>query len=108
VLKDELEGRAADELEGRHPVADGGAQAAEQLDRGGRRSDRQPGGDDGARTREELEGGGGDDAEGALGADEELLEVVAGVVLAQRAQAVPDLPVGGTTSRPSTSSRVLP
>ena len=94
MLKDELEGRAADELEGRHPVADGGAQAAEQLDRDGRRSDRQPGGDDGARTREELEGGGGDDTEGALGADEELLEVVAGVVLAKRAQAVPDLPVG--------------
>ena len=33
VLEDELEGRAADELEGGHPVTDRGAQAAEQFDR---------------------------------------------------------------------------
>ena len=44
--------------------------------------------------REELQHRGGDDAERALGADEELLQVVAGVVLAQAAQAVPDAAVG--------------
>ena len=42
-----------------------------------------------ARRRKELQHGGGDDAERALGADEQLLQVVAGVVLAQAAQAVP-------------------
>ena len=36
----------------------------------------------------------GDDAERALGADEEVLQVVAGVVLAQPAQPVPDAAVG--------------
>ena len=47
-----------------------------------------------ARRREELQHRGGDDAERAFGADEELLQVVAGVVLAQAAQAVPDAAVG--------------
>ena len=46
------------------------------------------------RRREQLQHRRGDDAERALGADEQLLEVVAGVVLAQAAQAVPDAPVG--------------
>ena len=46
------------------------------------------------RQREELQHGGGDDAERAFRADEEVLQVVAGVVLAQLAQAVPDAAVG--------------
>ena len=42
------------------------------------------------RRGKQLQHRGGDDAERAFGADEELLQVVAGVVLAQAAQAVPD------------------
>ena len=44
--------------------------------------------------REELDAGGGDDAQGALGTGQEPLEVVAGIVLAQAAEATPDLAVG--------------
>ena len=47
-----------------------------------------------ARARHEPQRGGGHDAEGALGADEELLEVRPGVVLAQGAQPVPEAAVG--------------
>ena len=46
-----------------------------------------------ARFGEELQGGGGDDPERAFAADKELLQIVAGVVLAQAAQPVPDPPV---------------
>ena len=42
----------------------------------------------------ELEHGRGDDAERAFGADEQLFQVVAGIVLAQAAQAIEQLPVG--------------
>ena len=47
-----------------------------------------------ARLGEELDRRGGDDAERALAADKELLQIVAGVVLAQPPQPVPDPPVG--------------
>ena len=47
-----------------------------------------------ARSRIQLENGRGDDAERSLGANEEVLEVVPGVVLAKRAQSVPDRAVG--------------
>ena len=43
------------------------------------------------RLREELQHGGGDDAERAFGADEQVLQVVAGVVLLQLAQVVEHL-----------------
>ena len=46
------------------------------------------------RRRKELQHRRGDDAERALGADEQVLEVVAGVVLAQRGETVPHAPVG--------------
>ena len=46
------------------------------------------------RLRKQAQHRGGDDAERALRADEQLLQVVAGVVLAQASQAVPDAPVG--------------
>ena len=45
------------------------------------------------RTRIQLAGGRRDEAQRALGADEQLLQVVAGVVLAQGAQPVEDPPV---------------
>ena len=47
-----------------------------------------------ARLRKQLDRRRGDDAERALAADEQLLQIVAGVVLAQRPQPVPDAPVG--------------
>ena len=47
-----------------------------------------------AGQRMQLEGRAGDDAERAFGADEEMLQVEAGVVLAQAVQAVPDPAVG--------------
>ena len=48
----------------------------------------------GARIWKEAERSGGDDAERSFGADEQALQVVAGVVLAQLAQGVDDAPVG--------------
>ena len=47
-----------------------------------------------ARLREQPQHGRRDDADGALAADEQLLHVEAGIVLAQAAQTVPDAPVG--------------
>ena len=61
-----------------------------------------------ARLGKELDRRGGDDAEGALGADKELLQIVAGVVLAQPPQPVPDTPVGQYDLEAQVSSRVLP
>ena len=61
-----------------------------------------------ARAGEQPQRGRGNDAERALGAQEELLEVVAGIVLAQGAQPVQTRPSASTTSSPSTSSRAMP
>ena len=47
-----------------------------------------------ARPGEQLQRRGGDDPERALGADEQVLQVVAGVVLAQLGERVDDAPVG--------------
>jgi hypothetical protein len=69
-------------------------------------------GDDGGRllhrARKQLEHRRRDDAERAFRADEKVSQVVAGVVLLQGPEAVPDAPSASTTSRPSTSWRVLP
>jgi len=46
------------------------------------------------RQRIEFEHRSGNDAERAFGADEQVLEVVAGIVLAQAAQAIPDFAAG--------------
>ena len=55
---------------------------------------RQPQGDPITGSRKQLEHRAGNDPQRALGAYEQVLEVVAGVVLAQAVEAVPDLPVG--------------
>ena len=52
-----------------------------------------------ARVREQFQRRGGDDPERALGADEEVLQVVAGVVLAQLRERVDDAPVGAARPR---------
>src|SRR5262245_12283125 len=88
IAPPQLDADARDQLEARDGIAARRAAAPEQLDRrveiahGGEGRDAVP------RLGKELEDGRRDDAEGALGADEDLLQVVAGVVLAQRAQPV--------------------
>ena len=52
------------------------------------------GGLDVPRAGKKLEHGGGDDAERPLGADEQMLEIIARVVLAQAAQPIPQGAVG--------------
>ena len=47
-----------------------------------------------SRLRVELQHGRRDDAQRALGADEQVTQVIAGIVLAQPVQAMPDLAVG--------------
>ncbi len=86
---------------GRHEEFEGGEQVGAGAPReveGGQRRVEAGHGDEGGggrgRAGHEAEGGGGDDAEGALGADEELFEVGAGVVLAERREAVPEGAVG--------------
>ncbi len=82
------------QLEARDPIAQCRTQIAEQtharcdVRHSGKRRDARAGG------RVELQHGGRHDTQRALGADEELLEIVAGVVLAQPAQTVPDAAVG--------------
>jgi hypothetical protein len=45
------------------------------------------------RWRKELEHCGGDDAERTFSTDEQLLQIVAGIVLAERTQSVKDAPI---------------
>ncbi len=59
-----------------------------------------PRGDAGARLREQAQGRGGDDAERALAADEQVAQVVAGVVLAKAVQAAPELALRGHDLQP--------
>jgi hypothetical protein len=58
------------------------------------RRDCQPGSRHCPWQGEKLEYGSGNDAKSPLGADEQVLQVVASVVLAQAAQAIPDLAAG--------------
>ena len=88
-----IQAAARDELERTQGVAAGGADMRQQAhgDRG--IGDGHNRGCAGLRARIQLQHGGGDDAQRAFGADEQVLQVVAGIVLAQAAQAVPDTSV---------------
>ncbi len=95
MMQDEVDAQIRDQLEGSQRRAQHRLRQFEQTQccvripyRGHRR-------DLCRRQRIELERRGGDHAERALGADEEIAQVVTGVVLAQPAQAVPDLAFGG-------------
>ena len=90
----EVETSARDQFEGRQLVGGGGARFGEESHRVLDLSEAEKRRLDFARLGEELDRGGGDDAKGALAADEKLLKVVAGVVLAKTPQPVPDLSVG--------------
>ena len=94
VREDGVDAAPRDQLECGEPVAARGAQRRQQFNRACRALRRDPGRRRRGRPRKQLEDRGGDDAERALGADEQLLQVVAGVVLAQAAQPVPYAPVG--------------
>ena len=89
-----LERHVRHQLEGSHALAAVFAQASEQGHRSGRRRHRQPCRELGLWARKELEHGGRHQPQRTLGADEQMLEVVASIVLAQAAQAVPDAAVG--------------
>jgi hypothetical protein len=94
VLEGEGHAQAAHQLEGLDRAAGLVLGLGQQGDGVVRRGD---GGDGHAargQQRIELEAGGGDDPQRALGPDQQVLEVVAGVVLAQALEAVPDLAAG--------------
>ena len=94
MLGHQGEGLARDQLEGLDGVAErvlGRPEEAQGRRRIGHREQRRGGV---ARARHEAQDGGGDDAQRALAADEELLPVVARIVLAQGPQAVDHGPVG--------------
>ena len=90
----EFESGARDQLERRQLVGGGGARFGEEAHRILDPAEAEKRRLDLARLGEELDRRGGDDAECALAADKELLQIVAGVVLAQPPQPVPDPPVG--------------
>ena len=90
VVAQQLDQETRHQLEAGQPAAAALARDAEEPQRSRRVGDpgdrhRLP-----ARPRKELQHRGGDDAERPLRADEELLQVVAGIVLQQAAQPVPD------------------
>src|SRR5258707_8920398 len=82
VPEHQVDADARDQLEAGDAIADRAAQAREERQRRARALERDERGRKRARLGEELEHRGGDDAERALCADEEVLEVVPGVVLA--------------------------
>src|SRR5690349_17077023 len=94
MFQHEVEAQPRNDLEGRDTVAARAAQAGEEADRCGRIRYRQHRGEVCARAWEDLEHRSGNDAKRAFRADEEILEIVAGVVLAQSFQAVPHAAVG--------------
>ena len=93
VAEHQIEAGSADDFKGADAVAAGSAQVREQCDRRCRIAQPHAGGSHCLRARKQFQHGGGNDAERAFRADEQLFQVVAGVVLAQGAQAVPDAPV---------------
>ena len=84
----------ADRLEAGEAVGQRAPHPAQQRDGLPRRIDRRERRDLHRGHREQLQGRGGDQPQRALGADEQLLQVVAGVVLAQAAQRGQDAAVG--------------
>ena len=65
----------------------------EQAERGVRRGHPHECGLDGARLRKQLQNGRGNDTECPFGTNEQILEIIAGIILSQLAQAVPNLTV---------------
>src|SRR5262245_42187578 len=91
MLPDEVETGCGEQLERSEAIAAARLDVLEQTQRVARGAERGDRGGLGTRLGIELQHGGGDDPERPLGADEKLLQVVAGVVLAQPAKPFPDL-----------------
>ncbi|WKT97695.1 alpha-amylase family glycosyl hydrolase [Micromonospora soli] len=94
VAQHEPQALPGHDLEAGQPVAGLFAEDADQVDPRLRARQGDPGRRAVPHGGEELQDGGGDHPEGAFRADEQLLEVVAGVVLPQPPEPVPDPPVG--------------
>ena len=91
ILEHQAERDVGDELARRQRRTERRLELVQQAYRRMRRADGQPGRCRRPRQRKKLEDRRGDDAERAFGADEQLFQVVAGIILAQSAQAVPHL-----------------
>ena len=94
VLQDQVERDARHELERRDRIAGERAQARQQRDRRLRIGDADECSERPRGPREQFARRGGDDAERAFRADEQIAQVVAGVVLAQRLEAIEHAAVG--------------
>ncbi len=90
----QIEPGARDQFERGQLVGAGGACMGEEAHRVLDPCEGDKRGLDFARFREQLDRRRGDDAERALAADKQMLQVVARIVLAQAAQPVPDAAVG--------------
>ncbi len=91
---DNLKAKTGDDLEGGEPIARALPQAGEERNDLRRSSRAHKGRGARLRQREELQHGFRDDAECALRADEEVLQVIARIVLAQGRKPVPDRAIG--------------
>ena len=94
VPQHRVDADARHELEARHAAGGALLRDAEQIERGLRRRHADERGLDRARARHQPQHRRGDDAERALGADEQVLQVVAGVVLLELVEVVEHAPVG--------------
>ena len=94
VTHAEFDREARHQFEARHRAVGALLRQREELERSVRRWDPDEGSLDALRRRIELEHRGGDDAERAFGADEQVFEVVAGVVLLELVEEVHHAAVG--------------
>ena len=94
VADGQFKAQAAHQLEGLDRAAGLVLGAGQQLDGVGRRGQADDG--HGARGQQgvQLQRRRRDDAKRTLGADQQLLEIIAGIVLAQALEAIPDLAIG--------------
>ena len=93
---------ARHEFERADPLPDPRAREREQVERGSRAFDGEKRGAGAGGTREKPHGGRRDDAQRAFGPDHQAAQIIAGVVLAQPFQPVPDRAVGQHRLQPQT------
>ena len=94
VLQGKVDDAARHQFEAGDRAADARLRQVQQFHGGGGRGQADEGGLDRARPRKQFQHGGGDDAERSFGADENMAQVVAGIVLLQLAQEVHDAAIG--------------
>ena len=90
VLSHQLQGVAMHHLKAGQAGVQSLARQSQQIDCGLQRGHSRPHGGLQGRQRKQLERGGRDDAQRAFAADQQMAQVVAGIVFAQAVQAVPD------------------